>query len=66
MAIEHTGPTGRRFVTVYLHLNGILVKEGDSVKQGQVVARSGATGIVTGPHLHFHIWRPKGSEPEWA
>ena len=66
LAIEHTGPTGKKFVTVYLHLNDILVKEGDSVKQGHVVARSGATGIVTGPHLHFHIWRPKGSEPEWA
>ena len=66
LAIEHTGPTGKKSVTVYLHLNDILVKEGDSVKQGQIVAKSGATGDASGPHLHFHIWRPKGSEPEWA
>jgi len=66
LALEHTGPTGKKFITVYLHLDGILVTDGDLVKQGQVVAKSGATGIVTGPHLHFHLWRPKGSEPEWA
>lgn len=65
LAIEHTGPTGKKLVTVYLHLDNILVTEGSFVKQGQVVAKSGATGIVTGPHLHFHMWRPKGSEPEW-
>lgn len=66
LAIEHTGPTGKKFVMVYLHLNEILVREGKFVKQGQIVAKSGATGDVTGPHMHFHMWRPKGSEPEWA
>lgn len=66
LALEHTGPTGKKFVTVYLHLNDILVEEGNFVKQGQIVAKSGDTGIVTGPHLHFHMWRPKGIEPEWA
>lgn len=66
LALEHVGPTGKKFVTVYLHLDSILVSEGESVKQGQIVAKSGATGDVTGPHLHFHMWKSKGSEPEWA
>jgi outer membrane protein assembly factor BamB len=66
LAIEHTGPTGEKFVTVYLHLSEILVAEGGVVREGQVVARSGATGEVTGPHLHFHMWRPSGSPPQWA
>jgi len=56
LAIEHTGPTGKKFVTVYLHLSEILVAQGSSVTQGQVVAKSGDTGNVTGPHLHFHMW----------
>ena len=37
------------------HLSRILVEEGDVVEQGDVVARSGATGRVTGPHLHWTV-----------
>ena len=37
------------------HLSRILVDEGDLVEQGDVVARSGATGRVTGPHLHWTV-----------
>ena len=37
------------------HLSTILVEEGDLVEQGDVVARSGATGRVTGPHLHWTV-----------
>ena len=37
----------------FLHLSRIDVKVGDSVKQGDVIASSGATGRVTGPHLHW-------------
>ena len=39
------------------HLSEILVEKGDVVKQGQVVARSGNTGLSTGPHLHYGIYR---------
>jgi murein DD-endopeptidase MepM/ murein hydrolase activator NlpD len=61
LAIEHTGSTGKKFTTVYLHLSEILVNKGEVVKQGQVIAKSGDTGDVTGPHLHFHIWSGIGS-----
>ena len=39
--------------TVYLHLSEILVAPGDMVDRGQVVGLAGATGRVTGPHLHW-------------
>ena len=59
MALDHIGPTGQKFTTVYLHLSQIIAKSG-SVKQGQVIAKSGATGNVPA-HLHFHLWNRTGS-----
>jgi murein DD-endopeptidase MepM/ murein hydrolase activator NlpD len=49
------------FVTAYAHASEVLVKRGDTVKRGQVIAKSGQTGSVTAPQLHFEI--RKGATP---
>ncbi|WP_330461089.1 transglycosylase family protein [Streptomyces sp. NBC_00820] len=41
--------------TQYGHLSAISVRAGQSVSEGQRIGRSGATGNVTGPHLHFEV-----------
>ena len=48
--------------TVYAHNSLLLVKEGDAVERGQVISRSGATGHVTAPHLHFEVRRDNRPE----
>ena len=52
---------GNGFVTAYAHASEIMVKRGDTVKRGQVIAKSGQTGNVTSPQLHFEI--RKGATP---
>jgi murein DD-endopeptidase MepM/ murein hydrolase activator NlpD len=42
--------------TGYAHQSEILVKPGDLVETGQTIGMVGATGRVTGPHLHWEIW----------
>ncbi len=44
---------GAGLVTAYFHLSEQLVAPGDTVERGQVIGRVGATGRVTGPHLHW-------------
>ena len=51
--IEHCGG----YYSSYSHLYRYFVKEGDSVKLGQPIARAGNSGMVTGPHLHYEIYR---------
>ena len=44
---------GQGLYTMYFHLETILVRPGQRVERGEVVARVGSTGRVTGPHLHW-------------
>lgn len=41
--------------SLYYHLSEMEVKEGDMVKQGQEIGKSGSTGLATGPHLHWEM-----------
>jgi murein DD-endopeptidase MepM/ murein hydrolase activator NlpD len=51
--IDHGGGIS----TLYLHIKsgGILVREGQKVNAGDIIARVGSTGLSTGPHLHFEV-----------
>ncbi len=51
--LDHPGEV----LTVYGHLSAIHVRAGESVRGGQVIGLSGRSGDVTGPHLHFEVWR---------
>lgn len=51
LIIDH----GNGYTTLYAHTSQFLVGVGDYVEQGQLIARVGATGLATGPHVHFEI-----------
>jgi murein DD-endopeptidase MepM/ murein hydrolase activator NlpD len=46
---------GYGYQSLYAHLSKILVKEGQKVRRGDLIALSGKTGLVSGPHLHYEI-----------
>jgi lysostaphin len=52
VGIDH----GQGVTSTYLHLSRISVQEGDFVQPGQVIGAVGATGAVTGPHLHWGLY----------
>jgi len=46
---------GNKTTTLYGHASKLLTQAGDKVKQNQVIAKVGSTGVSSGPHLHFEI-----------
>ena len=60
LLIDH----GMRLESAFMHLSRITVSPGQTVRRGQVVAYSGMTGRVTGPHLHWGLrWRGAKIDP---
>lgn len=63
LVIDH----GHGITSNFLHLSASLVKVGDSVKQGQVIAKVGNSGRVTGPHLDWRMnWHKVRFDPQLA
>lgn len=61
VVIEH----GFGLDSIYIHMNDIRVKDGDRVRQGDVIGEIGKTGRTSGPHLHFGItWFDTRLDPE--
>ncbi|HEX5615653.1 MAG TPA: peptidoglycan DD-metalloendopeptidase family protein [Acidimicrobiia bacterium] len=46
---------GNQYATLYAHASSLAVTRGERVRAGEVVARAGATGLATAPHLHFEV-----------
>lgn len=62
VALDH----GLGLYTLYFHLDGVAVTEGQTVERGQTVGTVGTTGRSTGPHLHFgvHLGRARINPPD--
>lgn len=56
---------GQGFISMYLHVNEVLVKPGQIIKQGEQIATIGSRGRSTGPHLCWRLkWRSRSLDPE--
>lgn len=53
--IDHGIINGQKYISEYGHLSNTSVKAGQKVRQGQIIAKTGNTGVTTGPHLHLTI-----------
>lgn len=53
VVLKHPGDVA----TLYAHLSQVKVQRGWRVRQGDVIGKVGATGCVTGSHLHFELWK---------
>ena len=49
--------SGGNIATGYGHLSRILVRNGEHVSRGQLIGAVGSTGLSTGPHLHWEVWK---------
>lgn len=55
---------GMGLTSAFLHCSELTVREGETVRQGQVIGRIGATGRATGPHLHWGlVWNGARLDP---
>ena len=60
VVIDH----GESIFTLYMHLSEFLAKEGSVISKGEPIGKSGASGRVNGPHLHFAVqWQGAYLEP---
>lgn len=55
--VNHGIHNGSSYVTSHMHLSAIKVVPGQRVSQGDLIGLSGATGRVTGCHVHFEVWQ---------
>jgi murein DD-endopeptidase MepM/ murein hydrolase activator NlpD len=53
VVLRHPG----NVMTLYAHLSQVTVRRGWHVREGEVIGAVGATGCVTGSHLHFELWK---------
>lgn len=53
--IRHADYNGGKLQTLYAHLQRVTVKNGQAVREGEVIGYSGNSGNTTGPHLHFEV-----------
>lgn len=53
-------------INIYAHLNSVLVKKGQSVSKGSNIGRQGATGQVTGSHLHYEVRKKDNGSLGWT
>ena len=62
LVIDH----GLGLSSTFIHLNKVLVREGQQVKQGDLIAEIGASGRATGPHLDWRMnWYQERLDPQW-